>query len=407
MRRTVLLSIVLVLVLSLFYPASAKVIIRYATNHSPEDPSGYGANVVKPAIEKFNEEHSDIEVVMDVIPSGNFQDKVNMELAAGVGPDIWDAEIGWTLDYFRRSVVAAVPENLADQYRRDAMPGPIQTLEFDGKLWGAPPYTDCLALFYNVDMLNDAAVPVPETWEEFETAAIKLTERDPSGRLTQSGFTQWNAYEHVFWSFFYQNGGTFVDEDPVKMITSPEAIEAADFGFRQPYREWKVAALDFYDGWEGFLAGKVAMTINGNWYLPFLNSASEVNYEVAMLPRHKQFASTQGGWNILINAKAPKEVWEFVEYYTTDKEVNANRLRVNYLPAVRSGYEDADWAMLDHRLRPFYELLPYAQAMPFFRGFQEFKRTLNSAIETLITSDQSTEKVLGDVGNQMKRVLGR
>lgn len=412
-KRLLLCSVIALVVMFQCYAsgeqeAGAKEItVRYATIHGIEEPTGFGGSAVKPAADQFMQDNPQIKIVLDVIPHGNFQDKVNMELAADKGPDIWDAEIGWTLDYFNRGTLSAAPDYFVSRLNEDGLKPPIRTLEFEGKIWGAPPYTDCLALFYNTDMFDEAGAEPPKNWNEFKATSIKLTKRDDNGKLTQSGFTQWNAYEHIFWSFFYQNGGTFVNEDPIQMITSEEAIGAADFGFRQPYREWEVAALDFYEGWEGFGAGKVAMSINGNWYLGFLDNATETNYDVALLPKNKKAASTQGGWNILCNKNAPDEAWKFLEYFTFDKEVNRNKLKAGYLPAVNSAYDDVDWSTLNPHLEIFYELLPNAQAMPFFKGFQEFKRTLNSSIETLITSDKSTEEVMNGVGDHMKRVLGR
>ena len=383
--------------------------IQYWTNHTAADPGKYFSHTLEPPTEKFMQEHPNIKIKFVEISHQYFQDKVNTALATGKGPDMWDAEIGWTYDYYNRGILAEPPKEFVDLLKQSVLPAPLRTLTVKGKVVGGiPPYTDCLALFYNKDHFVEAGLGTPpENWEELEEYALKLTKRGESGKLTQSGFSQWEAYEHVFWSFFFQNGGEFFDQDPIKMITSKEAIEAAQFAFKDPYQVWNVAALDFYEGYQGFTAGKVSMYVDGNWRLfTFDTKFPNLHYSAAELPKHKKRATTQGGWNVLINKKSSPEIWTYAKFLISD-EVNKTRLEVNFLPATKTAYQNVDWSQYNPNLKFFYRSLDYARAMPFFEGFQKFKKTLNSKMEEIIGTDITVEEAFNYIAERMRRELVR
>ncbi len=53
---------------------------------------------------------------------------------------------------------------------------PLNSCTYDGKLYGVPFGVNCLAMFYNKDMLDEAGIEVPTTWSELKDAAVKLSD---------------------------------------------------------------------------------------------------------------------------------------------------------------------------------------------------------------------------------------
>ena len=51
----------------------------------------------------------------------------------------------------------------------------------DGRLYGVPCGSNCLALYYNEDMLKAAGCEVPTTWEELKTVAAACTKDNVYG----------------------------------------------------------------------------------------------------------------------------------------------------------------------------------------------------------------------------------
>lgn len=65
-------------------------------------------------------------------------------------------------------------EDITDLYNSwdeaDFMEGSINSCYYDDKLYGLPWGNNCLGLFYNKSMLEEAGVEVPTTWSELEAA---------------------------------------------------------------------------------------------------------------------------------------------------------------------------------------------------------------------------------------------
>src|SRR5690625_7939251 len=75
----------------------------------------------------------------------------------------------------------------------------------DGPLYGIAPTVNTIALFYNVEMLEDARVEPPTTWAELRSAAEALTTEDRYG----FAFSAIASYERTFqfMPFLRSNGG--------------------------------------------------------------------------------------------------------------------------------------------------------------------------------------------------------
>src|SRR5690606_27529503 len=83
--------------------------------------------------------------------------------------------------------------------------GVLAASMYEGQLYALQPVTNTLALFYNTEILAEAGVEPPATWEELKQAAADLTEGDRYG-LALSAI---NTYEGTwqFLPFMWSNGG--------------------------------------------------------------------------------------------------------------------------------------------------------------------------------------------------------
>ena len=66
----------------------------------------------------------------------------------------------------------------------------VSAMKRDGKYYGVPTAVRSLALFYNKKLFEQAGLDPakpPTTWEQFRADADRLTNVDPSGKITQMG----------------------------------------------------------------------------------------------------------------------------------------------------------------------------------------------------------------------------
>jgi multiple sugar transport system substrate-binding protein len=150
---------------------------------------------------------------------------------------------------------------------------------FEGQVYGLQPVTNSLGLFYNVDILNQAGITPPKTWDELKTAAAALTQGERYGVAFSAVADYEGAWQ--FLPFMWTNGG---DETN---IASPETAEALQLwvdlvnsgSASRSVLNWKQADVK-----DQFAAGNAAMMVNGPWQFPALDKVEGLNYEVVPIP---------------------------------------------------------------------------------------------------------------------------
>ncbi|SEE30783.1 sugar ABC transporter substrate-binding protein [Ruania alba] len=157
--------------------------------------------------------------------------------------------------------------------------GVIDASTYDGNVYGLQPVANTLALFYNTDVLAEAGVEPPTTWDELREAAATLTEGDQYG----ISFSAINTYEGT-WQFLppmWTNGGDETD------LTSPEVAEALQLWVdlvESGSASESVINWSQGDAKDQFMAGRAAMMVNGPWNIPSMNEMPDVNWDVVQFP---------------------------------------------------------------------------------------------------------------------------
>jgi multiple sugar transport system substrate-binding protein len=157
--------------------------------------------------------------------------------------------------------------------------GVVDASTFEGQVYGLQPVTNSIGLFYNVDILNQAGISPPKTWDELKTAAAALTQGERYGVAFSAIADYEGAWQ--FLPFMWSNGG---DETN---IASPETAEALQLwvdlvnsgSASRSVLNWGQADVK-----DQFGAGNAAMMINGPWQFPALEEFEGLNYEVVPIP---------------------------------------------------------------------------------------------------------------------------
>ncbi|MFF5156570.1 ABC transporter substrate-binding protein [Streptomyces sp. NPDC000348] len=150
---------------------------------------------------------------------------------------------------------------------------------YRGEVYGLAPYVSTVALFYNKDMLAEAGVAVPRTWDELKDAAAELTGPGRYGMAVDASATFESSWQ--FLPFLWSNGGH------EKKLDTPQAAQALRLwvdlvesgSMSKSVLNWTQA--DVHDQ---FAAGRTAMMINGPWRIPALNEDGNLRWGVAPVP---------------------------------------------------------------------------------------------------------------------------
>ncbi|WP_430383501.1 sugar ABC transporter substrate-binding protein [Streptomyces sp. P10-4] len=184
---------------------------------------------------------------------------------------------------------------------------------YQGKVYGLAPTVNTVALFYNKDMLAEAGVSVPKTWDELKRAAAELTRPGRYGMAVDANATFEGTWQ--FLPFLWSNGG---DET---RLDSPQAAQALRLwvdlvesgSMSKSVLNWTQA--DVHDQ---FVAGRTAMMVNGPWRISELDKAEDLHWGVAPLPVRKPgqtLVTPLGG-----------EVWTVPQNSSEDRQRKAARV---------------------------------------------------------------------------------
>lgn len=197
--------------------------------------------------------------------------------------------------------------------------GILEAATYKGEVYGLAPAVNTLGIFYNVDLLAEAGIEPPKTWDELKAAAAKLTSGDRYGIAFSAIATYEGSWQ--FLPFMWTNGGDETDLD------TPEVKEALQL--------WvdlvgSGSASDSVINWsqadvkDQFVAGKAAMMVNGPWQIPALND-SDVNWASVQVPVNKAGQTPiapLGGevWTVPVTGDEKKQAKaaEFVECMSSD-----------------------------------------------------------------------------------------
>lgn len=279
-----------------------------------------------------------------------------------------------------------------DQYFSNSM----ESVMYEGRYYGLPFCCNNVALIYNKDMLDEAGLSVPKTWDELKEAAGKLT---VPGRF---GFAM-SAISGEQGSFQF---GTF-------MLSAGDDLEEAGgygtlkaFQFIQSMAEEGLMSRDCVnwsqnDVAKTFIAGECAMMENGPWVFPELDK-SGMNYGVAVFPSDQRAMGLLGGEDIaVLKGKNVEGSIAFLKYYSQiDIMLNAN-LRANALPPRQ------DVARLFLKAKPEYEVILSQMENCISRaGYADWSRLSGQLADgqyRIITGESTPEEVCAEIRQSAQR----
>lgn len=303
----------------------------------------YVAGVVDQQIAAFSEVHPEIEVSQESAADDIVQ-HIQLEAAADNLPDAWFDANRSTGPFYHAGLI----ENLESYLAADAsfseddfIPQAFIAQTYDGSRWGLPWDSGAMSLIYNIDLLNEAGIPLPDpktpmTWDELLGIATQLTVDLNGKHPGEDGYdpSAVKVYglqtdlSNGLPSWIQSNGGEVIAPDPdgvealIAPIDSPEAIEAfqyvADLGTvhlvspSPKYVQSQEISLQ---------SSTVAISHNGVWQMGRLNDAG-INWGVAPFPIRKKQV-TYGHYSPLVVASSSdhkQEAFTYVLWATSSKD---------------------------------------------------------------------------------------
>ena len=268
--------------------------------------------IFDPEIERFEAANPGVSVQQEILPYGDYWNKLPIAMAGGEGPDLYAmtrpnfepfASAGRTSDI--QAAIEASPAMASSMGALDQEV--IDTYRYDGVLMGVPFTIESSAIYFNKTMFEQAGLPLPSeiedtwTWDDMRELAIDLTKVE-NGRTVQYGLHVTPNRLPVF-DFIWSNGGEIYSDDGKRILAgSPEALQTMEYltslivddGVSPDYSFSKTVG-----SWEQFMSGSIGMIAGGPAVMSRLREITDFQWDVAEFPRSPYSGSRMVASNVL------------------------------------------------------------------------------------------------------------
>ncbi|MDO4276052.1 MAG: sugar ABC transporter substrate-binding protein [Eubacteriales bacterium] len=280
--------------------------------------AGEEAAYLEKFVQEWNDTHDSVKVEQTVVNQSDYTTTlIPTAYANGEAPDVMFVEPATFRKYAEKGMLADLSPYYTDELKEDLLPSALEASTYDGKQLSLPYEMETLGLFYNKDMLAEAGVEPPKTWDELYEAAKQLTTDDVYGLVLPVEKTSYTLFN--FWPFVWMSGADILSEDGKECkVNSKEMAEALDYWGRFYQEGLAPSSLQIgpYDiGNVG--TGIAAMQISGTYVINAAESTyQDVNIGVVPLPYPdgKESVTVAGGQRLAVNANSEhvEEAAEFI-----------------------------------------------------------------------------------------------
>ncbi len=344
-------------------------------------------------VKQYNDSQTEVEVENKYVPFADFKKTLSIGLAASKLPDLVLIDNPDHAAYAAMGLFADITEQIKDWPDKEQyFEGPWKSCTLDGKVYGIPFGSNDLALYYNEDMLNNAGVKPPQTWDELREAAKKLTGNGVTGLGVSAPKTEEGTFQFMPW--ILSAGGEITKLDSPEGIKSFTMISdlVKDGSMSKEVMNWVQS-----DVLKQFMAGKVAMMFNGPWQVPTLKKdAPDLKWNVTLIPKDKQYASVLGGenWGV-VNGKNVDATVKFIKYVTQADVYKSYIGKFGYFPSRKDLAADPEFTG-DPIYKVFIDELQYAQPRGPHPKWPELSNAVSQALQEVITGAKTPEAAAKD-----------
>ncbi len=365
------------------------------------------------SINKFNEEHPNVEVKVTISPYGEYWTKLKTSLGGGSGPDVFWMNGPNFYQYSTTNLIKDLdPFIQADKsYSTENY---YQTLldlySYDGKLYAAPYFFDSVGMFYNKELFDKAGVAYPDetwTWNDLEEKG-KLLSNSDEGVYGYAAHTV--ISQEGYYNIIHQAGGYIISDDKTKSgYNLPETKEA--FHFLQKLIDEGVSPSTKTQietkPRDMFISGKIAMLPAVSTNSGMLHEALGDKLGVAPLPKGKQAASIIHGIAWAMNGKTKNEdlAWDLIKALTNEDGNRAIAESGYTMPANKELSPIWVKSIPSLDLEIFLDAQNYGAVYPISKDGSAWQAVETKEIQSALLENRSIDDALDKVAEEMNKIL--
>ncbi|SFL33002.1 ABC-type glycerol-3-phosphate transport system, substrate-binding protein [Gracilibacillus orientalis] len=236
-----------------------------------EDRSGY-----YDAIEKYQELNQEVNINVQVLPYEQLKQKLTTSSANGNPPDIAQGLAEWMADLNSMGTLHHLTDFVNEWDEKDSVPQAVwDSVTMNEEIVAFPSYIGTRARMYHEDIINEADVALPETWEDLLTVGKELKEagiENPFGISATSARAPQELAVYM-WSNNLEIAEEISDgayqntwqEDESQLERATEVFQFYKDMLEQGIISQNQTSWGYQELDQNFAQGRVAITQNGPW----------------------------------------------------------------------------------------------------------------------------------------------
>ena len=383
-------------------PSGSEDVVELSVWHyfNPE----YDGAAFAETVDDFNASQDEYHVTQEFVPREELLKQYSIGLVGDVLPDIGMVDNPEHAAFSAMGLFADITDKVEEWGEADQFfEGPLLSTMYEDKYYGLPHNSNCLSLWYDEDMLKEAGVDVPETWDDLMEAAKALTKDGVYGLALSAVKNEEGTFQFLPWLL---SAGADIEQ-----LDSPEAIKAVAFitdMIKQGYMSKEVINWTQNDVQKQFATGKAAMMINGPWNIEITKEdAPDKNWHVAKVPKDAKFASVLGGENFgVIAGKDIDGGWEFLKFICGKEMSEKFNMSTGKFSPRDDVMSTSDFWNSDPVLSVFAEQMQYAMPRGPHPKWPEISTAISEAMHEAFTGAKTPEQAMKDAQIKAQEALG-
>jgi ABC-type glycerol-3-phosphate transport system substrate-binding protein len=286
----------------------------------------------KKIVAAWNASHPDIQVQYITVDANSVHDKLVTQFSSKTAPDIIHDEADDIAGFAQQGYLDKLNDLLPADLKSGIPQGVWDSATVNGGIYGIPSLLQSYVVFANTALLKQDGVTLPTaanpwTWQQFEAAAKQSTTGGAYGvgwGLKSPVSTVVSMALNYGGKFFYtDNGQTSVQFNAAEQQV-PETIHNMIFQDKSIAPSTVTEAGS--DVLPGFLGGKYAMIVGGNYLTQQILQDKPSGFQWTMLPLLKgdsqdQMADPQT-YSIARQSQHPQQAMAFLDYFLSAENLS-------------------------------------------------------------------------------------
>jgi multiple sugar transport system substrate-binding protein len=388
--------------------------ITFATG---KDTSGF----LPKQVEAWNSQHPTEKVEIKELPENADAQRQQMVQNAQNQSDaftILNMDVVWTSEFAANQWVVQLPEDKFPDLSK-LIPATVETAKYRDKLYAVPITSDGGLLYYRKDLLDQAGVQVPKTWDEMLAACLAVQAKVPAAKGMSCYAGQFEKYEGLTVNFseaINSAGGVVVGKDGKPNVDTPEALaglEELTKGFTTGAIPKAAITYKEEEGRRAFQEGK--LLFHRNWpYVYALASKTDGSskivgkFGVAPLPgKTGPGVSSLGGHDYAISAFAKNKgtAVDFINFMASEARQKANLTGSSQAPTWASLYDDPELNKQFPYLTPLKASILGAQPRPRVVKYGDVTAAIQASAYDALSGKTQPKQALTDLQTKLSSLI--